>query len=289
MKYKHSKVNIYNSIQKLKHMKLELLKNGVDQTLAFLKVTQKYMEQFAITVTEENIDLRFMDPSHVCMGRLLLENNKHYKLDSLMQSLDGITFELRTKDVMKILSRIEDNTTIINAEVEDNTILGVNFIVKGNETNTTLKEIQIPAYEYEQNAKINELVYDQNIPKARIEIDNLVNSLAEIKDYDVDVLYLELNQQAMTLTATSTDNVRKKIKINKFDSLDFEDITAVDTDITIAAFFTMEYLHNLIVTNPAYKSIDIAFNTDKPLEVTYVDEASQDNNLVCLIAPKLRE
>lgn len=245
-----------------------------------------------MTVTDETINMRFIDPSHVCMASLELQNNKHYKLDQLDQALNNTTFELSVKDVIKILSRIEDNTTIINAEKDNQgQLLGINFIINSNETNETVKEIQIPAFEYEMRADIPQLKYNDDIPKAKMEIDNIVDSIHEINDYETDTLTISNNGMNILLEATSTRNTRKRIKITKFENIDFQDISEKQYDGTeyIQGKFSMEYLNYLIVGSNAYSEIDLIYGTQMPLSLCYSGKESTDKNLLCILAPRIEE
>lgn len=277
------------------NLKLELLRSGVDQISTFLKIADnKYMEQFAITVNQDTINMKFMDPSHVCMASLDLRNNKHYKLESLHKELNDKTFELSIKDVSKILSRVEDNTTIVNAETDKGgDLLGINFIIQSNETNETIKEIQIPVFEYEQSANIPEISYDNDIPKTRMEIENIVDSIHEINDYEAETLMITNNGMQMNLVATSKQNERKKIKINKFESIDFEDISEQaqhDGTQTIEATYSMEYMNYLVVKSNAYNQIDIIYDTKLPISLFYGNKETGDaGNLICILAPKVEE
>lgn len=273
-------------------MKLELLKNGVDQISTFLKITDKYMEQFAITVNPTGINLKFIDPSHVCIVSLELKNNKHYKLESLHEALLDKTFELSVKDVSKILSRVEDNTTIVNAETDNSgDLIGINFIIQSNETNEIIKEIQIPAFEYEQSANLPQLSYGNEVPKARMEIDNIVDSIHEINDYETETLAITNTGSEINLVATSSQNTRKKIKINKFQHVDFEDVSEKPDNVKeTKAVYSMEYMNYLIVKSNAYKEIDIVYSEKLPISLLYGNrETNENGNLVCILAPKVEE
>lgn len=273
-------------------MKLELLKNGVDQINTFLKIAgkQKSLDQFVIVVTNETIQLKFVDPSHVCMVILELQNNKHYKLNSLHKILDNKPFELSIKDVTKILSRIDDNTTIINAEVSnDNIILGINFIITSNETNEIIKEIQIPAFNLEQSVNTPNLNYDTML-HYRMEIDNILDTINEINDYETETLSISTNNDTMLLEATSSVNSRKKIKITKFLQVDFQNMnTTVETNNNINVFYTMNFINDLIVSSNIYTEIDLIFGNKLPITLVYVNNESSDNNLSCFLAPKIQE
>lgn len=250
------------------------------------------MEQFVVVVTNETIQLKFMDPSHVCMATLELKNNKHYKLESLHKILDNKPFELSVKDVTKILSRIEDNTTVINSEVaQDEIIEGINFIITSNETNEIIKEIQIPAFNYEQGINIPDLNYT-NTPHIRMEIDNILDSINEINDYETETLSISTNDDTMLLEATSDTNNRKKIKITKFLQVDFENMNtslSTQTNEKIKVFYTMDFINDLIVSSNIYPEIDLIFGNKLPISLVYVNRESDDNNLTCILAPKTSE
>lgn len=274
-------------------MKIELLKNGVDQINTFLKVASKYQEQFAMTVNNDTMNLKFIDPSHVCMANLDLRNNKHYKLESLAKPLNDKTFELSVKDVSKILARVEDNTTTVNAETDKSgELLGINFIITSNDTNEVIKEIQIPAFNYEQNINIPDLGYGNDIPLARMEIENLVDSIHEINDYEADAIKITNSGTQLNFEATSQNNIRKKIKINKFETVDFVDMSEKEHDGTekIEGFYSMDFLNHLVTESKAYSKVDIRYNDKLPVSFYYINEESNDvGNLVCILAPRVED
>lgn len=270
-------------------MKLELLKNGVDQIATFLKIATKLkMEKFAININQKRLTLRFIDPSHVSMSVLELRNNKHYKLDNLVDSLEGKDFELQVKDVDKILSRVEENTTVMSAAVEGGDLMGINFTINSNETTETIKEIQIPAFDYEMGANLPALSFEKDAPNIRMEVDNIVESLNEINDYETEILQITNDGAVVKLEATSSENNRKRIKINKFESIDFQNLNEGKTK-SVDTVYSMDFLNKIVVSNNAYEKIDVQLDNKMPICFTYVNENAGDSNLICYVAPRTED
>lgn len=303
-------------------MQMELLETGKEQLQTFLKIASKLNEQFIFHIIDETaIEMKTMDPAHVAMTHLVMSGNDegHHgddgvnstsKIDqfdqfrviyneSTKKETISKPFQVDTRDVIRILNHMKkNNVLVVTLEFDSDTeqsLLGLSFLIKDRETGIAEKEIRLPVFDVDMNIqKINLGYHGSTCAEITMDTGVFVETINELKEYEIDNLTIKLEpdtslspvQYNLVFVNQDTKNERKKIEITKKKDRDFVLVVDQKKEPTaITGLFAINYLSNLVPTNPIYKTIQLVMEETKPITIRYNNDEAH-SNLYAILAPK---
>jgi len=230
-----------------------------------ISIISELVNEARFRVTPNGIELIAMDPANVAMVvfKLLSSAFAEYKLK------EEISLGINLINLKQVLRRAKP-TDVMTLEIEDGK-LSIQF--KGNSTRT----FSLPIIESEdREQKIPELVFPVQIKttstvlnEAIEDVDVVADSVAFIAEPGVFVIKAE------------GDLSKAKIEIKPSEETKIN----LDTDETLKARYSIEYLKKMINGSKLSDEVSISFNKDYPLKLDYkvVDKLS----LSFILAPRV--
>jgi proliferating cell nuclear antigen len=214
-----------------------------------LSIVAELVTEAKFRITSDYLELVAMDPANVAMVifRLLSSSFAEYNVESETEiGLNLVNFK-------QILKRVGPNDSL-TLEVQDTKL---NVKIEGSATRT----FSIPLLDMEErNQKVPEL----NFP-VKVSTDaSLLTSTIEDADIVAESVAFSVMDKKF-IVAAEGDLSKANIEIPS------DDLTVIssESDDSVKAKYSIEYLKKMISGSKVSSKVDIMFNTDYPLKLEY--------------------
>jgi proliferating cell nuclear antigen len=230
-----------------------------------VSIISELVNEARFKITQNAVELVAMDPANVAMVvfKLLSSAFAEYELD------EEESLGINLINLKQILRRAKP-TDIMTIELEDSKL---NIQFRGNSTRT----FSLPIIESEdKEQKVPELVFPVQIKTTS----TILNEAIEDVDVVADSVAF-IAEPGVFIIKAEGDLSKAKIEIKPGE----ETKMTVDTNETLKARYSIEYLKKMINGSKLSEEVSVSFNKDYPLKLDYkvVDKLS----LSFILAPRV--
>ncbi len=232
-----------------------------------VSIISELVNEAKFKITPNGVELIAMDPANVAMVifKLLSSAFAEYELK------EDVSLGINLINLKQILRRAKP-TDVMTLELEKDK-LKIQF--KGNST----RNFSLPILESEEKEqKVPELVFPVKVKTTSTVLNEAVEDVDVVAD---SVAFVA--EPGIFIIKAEGDLSKAKIEIkgNEETKLEF------DTDETLTAKYSVEYLKKMINGSKLSENVTIAFNKDYPLKLDYkvIDKLS----LSFILAPRVEE
>jgi len=230
-----------------------------------ISVISDLVNEAKFTATKEGLNLIAMDPANVAMVvfKMVSSAFTEYNVPK------NVEFAINLSNLKQILRRVSPND-MIGLELADNKL---RIDLKGS----TSRTFHLPLIEVEERKqKIPELQF----PISVMTTSQILNNAIEDANVVADSLTLIGDQKKLNITAEGDLN-RVSIEIPA------DDVTRIkaDNEDKVKAKYSVEYLKKMMGGAKIADEVEILFNKDYPLKVSYT--VTDRLNLTFILAPRV--
>lgn len=226
------------------------------------------VDEGAFTITKDGIALRAMDPSGISMVSFSMPSGAFSKYEIEKSATIGLNLD----SLSKIMSRTRDNEALVMKDVDSK--LNLEFIGEKSRRRYKLRLVDVKKSGVEKEPNVD---FD-----AHIELDgeHLKNAL---KDATLISNYIAFKAQGDQFTINARGDSGE---LEELHDVDGGAIKKVDASKEADAVFNLEFLENMVKSNPMGTTISLSLKSKQPLKLSY---SICDASVTYFLAPYVEE
>lgn len=250
-------------------------KSKIDIFVAIFQLLKTFTNFVRLEFLADGLSMQGMDKSHICLFQTIIKKEwfTYYEYNEN----DGTFFTINATSLFTIISRAQENNTLIIKTNEDSDIIDVELICNENIKGEYNRYFQLFLIDVDQdNFEIPEIDYDADFTLKCKQLHDLTSQLILFGE----ILEITCSETGIDLF-TNGDIGKMKVTIPMEDLNEF----SINEGEIIVLSYSLQYIHKMCLTTKLSKDIEISISNNFPIRLKY--DLGQESYLYFFIAPKI--